>query len=203
MINAVWAISFGIELALILRLIRWRVDLPVFRSYLIFDLIRSVLLWTFDDGTQSSRPYLYAWKYTEPIAIVLLAMVGAESWKKLVNSPIRYLEVWVAVSLAPLAVGITSGGPKFRLLLFGHAFVTALIAAGLCVCLSGEWRTHAGILAAFCCVEFVGHAAILAGTVCDSRIAAAVIIGETACLAAWLWHAIGLTASGGIARLRM
>jgi hypothetical protein len=202
MINTVWALSFLIESALLFRLIQWRVRLPMFRAFLWADLARSVLLWALDNGSQSGRPYLLAWKYTEPAAVLLIALVGAEAWKMTMRASGRYLELWIGCSVAPLSVGMLAAGAKFRTLLMVHAGITAMSAAWMSACLSVAIRPHVAILAIFCCIEFTGHAAIVAGSVCDSRIAAAVIIGETACLTAWLWHAKRLGPQKGLAPTR-
>ena len=82
--NAVWLSVLVAEFAAIIRLLAIRVWilLPFFCSYLVFDIARSLLLWSL--GTSpNTKMYRTVWIWTEPWAIALDVLVTFELYKAL------------------------------------------------------------------------------------------------------------------------
>lgn len=167
----IWTAALMTQAVLSFALLSRTRELPCFRRFVVVDFVRwALLFWLFRYGTQTH--YGYAFLYTEPASMILLAATGIEAFGRLVHErppPSAYWTIIVAVLLIGAALPHhnlqTRAAPTIYEIALNKMFMQRALFAFLVVALllvASAWHerlpdAHGIILFCFCLFDLVTY----------------------------------------------
>lgn len=194
MIFPAWYLSLALEVALVLRVMRWQAGrLPWFLAFLAYDSVRWLGLALIDSQFPGTGWFAQAWKYSEPIGVILLVIAAMET--------VAVISEWMAVGLIIATLGLlvpTFSGPhpffwgRLISLSLAAAWIIFVLVAKLddriddCIATLKRYR-HALLMAWLLVSDVICYYAIVTGAKDDPRPGLFLVIAQSLSLLGWLF----------------
>jgi hypothetical protein len=189
----VWYIGLLIEVALIIRLVCWRVKLPLFAAYLCYDLPRWFALVVVDKWWPATNYYSTVWKWTEPVSLTLLWLMCMETFRLKRGKTCPGRLFWNMAMVGVVLIGILPGSlGSIRNYLLVRSLVAGTSMLMLAVLSVYRGEPHVIILTSFYAVDLISSLSTYLGAQ-NPRAAEFLIFGQTGCLFAWWYYVPQIT----------